>query len=64
MKTIVTVTSLETKFWSATICTVAYFLGNGFTVPQPRTIFYLVHTVLYGFTVYIEQNILNSFGVG
>ena len=36
MKTIVTVTAFETKFWSAAIRTAAYFLGNGFTVPQPR----------------------------
>ena len=39
MKTIVTETALKTKFWSASIRTVAYFLGNGFTVPQPRPIF-------------------------
>ena len=36
IKTIVTETALKTKFWSAAIRTVAYFLGNGFTVPQPR----------------------------
>ena len=38
MKTIVTETALKTKFWSAAIRTVAYFLGNSFTVPQPRPI--------------------------
>ena len=36
MKTIVTETALKTNFWSAAIRTAAYFLGNGFTVPQPR----------------------------
>ena len=36
MKTIVTETALEAKFWSAAIRTAAYFLRNGFTVPQPR----------------------------
>ena len=34
MKTIATATALETNFWSAAIRTAAYFLGNGFTVPQ------------------------------
>ena len=41
MKTIVTETALKTKFWSAAIRTVAYFLGNGFTVPQPRRYNYI-----------------------
>ena len=36
MKTIVTETALERKFWSAANRTAAYFLRNGFTVPQPR----------------------------
>ena len=43
MKTIVTETALKTKFWSAAIRTVAYFLGNGFTVPQPRPTFIVVY---------------------
>ena len=38
MKTFVTETALETKFWSVAIRTAAYFLQNGFTVPQPRPI--------------------------
>ena len=36
MKTIVTETALKTKFWSVASRIVACFLGNGFTVPQPR----------------------------
>ena len=36
MKTIVTETTLKTKFWSAAIHTAAYFLENGFTVVQPH----------------------------
>ena len=35
MKTIVTETALETNIWIAAIRTAAYFLGNGYTVPQP-----------------------------
>ena len=34
----VTETSLETKFCSPAIHTVAYFLWNAFTVPQPHPI--------------------------
>ena len=40
MKIIVTETALETKFWSTAIRTEAYFLQNGFTVPQPCPVFY------------------------
>ena len=40
MKTIVTETAFETNIWSAAIRTAAYFLGNGFAVPQARPIKY------------------------
>ena len=46
MKIIVTVNILKTKFLSAAICTIAYFLHNSFTVPQPRPILLYILLVI------------------
>ena len=47
MKTIVSETALETKFWSTAIRTAAYFPRNGFTVPQPRPIIFMINMPIY-----------------
>ena len=59
MKTIVTETALETKFWSAAIRTGAYFLGNGFTVLQPHpNIYHDIAACLLQFQGRISRKVL------